>query len=450
MNSTRTTPSLRRRIIGASSWVLSGHAVGQVLRLGSNLIMTRLLVPDMFGIMAVANVLIVGLALFSDLGLRQNIVQSRRGDDPHFLNTVWTVQIIRGVLIWLLALCLAILIYLVAKWWPDAGVYAEPVLPYVIGALSINAIIRGFESTKIATANRNLLMGLIVRIEILSQLAGIVLMIIWAMIDRTIWALVIGSFLASITRVLLSHFALPGVSNKLQWDKNAIRDIIEFGKWVFLSSILTFLFRNGDRLILGGLISAKTLGVYSIAFLIVGAAQMVFAKLGRSVVFPALSIRYREQGSKTKNIYYKFRLLQDSAISFLVGFMVVAGGVIIEILYDDRYLEAGPMLQVLSLVLFFQRYALADNCYLAMGRPNLLAYLNIMRMVLLYTIVPAGFYFYALDGALWGIVLSYFSSIPASLYLKAKYGLLDIKKELITLPVIVPGAALGWVVTSLV
>ena len=79
-----------------------------------------------------------------------------------------------------------------------------------------------------------------------------------------------------------------------------------------------------------------------------------------------------------------------------------------------------------------------------------MTYLIVVRMVALYCFIPAGYYFYGLNGVLWGIALSSFSSVPVSLNLKAKHGILDIKKELVTLPILVPGAALGWVVTSLV
>lgn len=89
----------RKHVIWSSVWVFGGQIAGQVLRLVSNLIMTRLLVPEMFGVMAVANTVIIGLALCSYIGLHHNIIQSSRGDDPDFLNTAWTMQVIRGVYI---------------------------------------------------------------------------------------------------------------------------------------------------------------------------------------------------------------------------------------------------------------------------------------------------------------------------------------------------------------
>src|SRR4051812_39078328 len=94
----RMTPALtlRTRIFNAGGWTIGGLALGHLIRLGTNLLMTRLLVPEAFGIMAIAALIMYGLALFSDLGLRQNIVQSARGNDVAFLNTAWMVQIMRG------------------------------------------------------------------------------------------------------------------------------------------------------------------------------------------------------------------------------------------------------------------------------------------------------------------------------------------------------------------
>ena len=98
---------LRARVLRAGAWTLGSYAAGQFIRLGSNLIMTRLLMPEMFGLMALAHVLIAGLHMFSDLGLHHSVVQHQRGDDPVFLDTVWTVQIVRGGVIWLAALGLS-------------------------------------------------------------------------------------------------------------------------------------------------------------------------------------------------------------------------------------------------------------------------------------------------------------------------------------------------------
>lgn len=94
--------SLRKRALRAGSWNLVSQVASQVMRLGGNLIMARLLLPEMFGVMVIATTVSILLHLLSDVGLRQNIIQSHRGDDPDFLNTAWTVQIIRGFLLFAL------------------------------------------------------------------------------------------------------------------------------------------------------------------------------------------------------------------------------------------------------------------------------------------------------------------------------------------------------------
>src|SRR5262252_1388660 len=98
-----TRVSLKQRVLGAGAWSVGGYALSQILRFGSNLVMTRLLAPDMYGVTAIAYVILSGLAMFSDLGLRAVIIRSGRGHDPVFLNTAWALQIVRGVMIWAVA-----------------------------------------------------------------------------------------------------------------------------------------------------------------------------------------------------------------------------------------------------------------------------------------------------------------------------------------------------------
>ena len=79
--------SLWVRAFRAGAWIVVAHGGGQLVRLASNLIMTRLLAPDLFGIIAVASAIQIITALLSDIGLSQAVIQSPRGDDKNFLNT---------------------------------------------------------------------------------------------------------------------------------------------------------------------------------------------------------------------------------------------------------------------------------------------------------------------------------------------------------------------------
>lgn len=435
-------PTLKARFFRASGWAIGGHVISQVLRLASNLIMTRLLAPDMFGLMTIAFVFLLGLGMFSDLGITQNIVQSQRGNDPAFLHTTWVVKILRGVLICLLTLLVSLGLHLAAAWHmvaPDS-VYADGRLPMVLAVISLFAIFQGFESNRLSLAWRHLDLRRLTMFDVVTQILGLLVMLVWAVLDRSVWALVWGTLAGQLIRTLLSHRLLPGPGDRWIWDAEAFTEIFHFGKWVFISSILGFMAMNGDRLILGGLADSRVLGQYSIAFYLATALQVVMSKLFSGVAFPVLSEVVRNTPEKLKANYYKIRLRVDALALFSSGCLFVLGVPIIHILYDRRYWDAGPMLEVLALSLIAARYELAEQCYLALGLPKWLTLQKIVRVLVLYLGVPIAFSMYQLPGAIWMIVLSMISIIPVSIYVNSRLGILDVKKELIVLPFFL----LGW------
>lgn len=438
---------LRSRILRAGSWTLGGHALGQVLRLAANLLMTRLLVPEMFGVMAVATIFLVGLTMFSDLGLKQVVIQSRRSDDAQFLNTVWVIQILRGIFIFLLVLLFAwgLAQAVGHTWLPVDSTYANPELPRVLGWLAISPLISGFESTKLQTANRNLNLGRVVSIEFWSQLSGILVMVLWAFNAPSLNAMVGGALFSALVKVILSHVWLQGVDNRPAWDAVAAREIVNFGKWIFVTSILGFLISNGDRLIIGWLISAESMGVYAIAMLLAGAMQDVVQKIIGSVVFPALGKVNRETPHRLKELYYRLRLPVDAFCLLLAGFVAIAGQSIVDILYDHRYAGAGPLLQILALNLVLLRFAVAGQLYLVSGLPRGMALQMFSRLMAISLLIPLGFHFAGLQGAAIGVVLA---GVPEFLIvffgIKRRMGLIDYRIEFKNLMILPVGMLLGW------
>src|SRR5690606_17005291 len=146
------------RVLRAVGWSMAAHVSGYGLRFIASLAMTRLLAPEMFGVMAVATVVQVVTAMLCDVGLRQAVIQSARGDSQNFLDTAWTMQIIRGGIIWVVCcLCALGIVWGVDRGFFEAGsVYADPVLPYIIVVMSLTAVILGFQSTKSMTSDRHL------------------------------------------------------------------------------------------------------------------------------------------------------------------------------------------------------------------------------------------------------------------------------------------------------
>ena len=427
--------SLKQRVFNASIWSLAGYGCNQLLRFGSNLLMTRLLVPEMFGVMAIAGVVITGLAMFSDLGFKPNVVQSKRGSDPVFLNTIWVIQIFRGFLLWFLALMASLLILSANHigMVPRGSVYADPKLPFVVAILSITAVAGGFESTKLLQASRNMSLYRIAWIEVTTQIAAVICMIGWASLDRSIWALVAGGICSTVARTILSHAWLPGVPNHWQWDNSAFHEIFHFGKWMFVSSIIGFFVNSGDRLLLSTFFDRNMLGVYVIAFLIYGSFEQALTKIINEVSFPALSEVVRERLLHLKSSYYKLNLVIASVAYFCSGFLMISGPTLIGLLYDRRYGQAGWMLATLSAALVTIPLRAAQLCFLSLESPKIYTHLIIIRVIALFTLTPIGFRFFGPAGAIGGIVAAYFSNVPAILFYNIKHGLFDFRKELLML-----------------
>jgi O-antigen/teichoic acid export membrane protein len=313
----------------------------------------------------------------------------------------------------------------------------------VIAVVSISAVIGGFHSTKFSEASRRMSLGRVTQIQIAAQFVGFIVMIGWALINRSIWAIVAGSICAAMATTLLSHAWLPGVANRWQWDRSAFYEIFHFGKWIFLSSILSFLATNADRMLLGGFVDSTTLGIYSIAFTIFSSFEDILNKIICDVSFPAFSEVARERSPELKRTYYRFHIIIGSLAYFCSGLLVVSGNTLIGLLYDRRYEQAGWMLEVLAVGLLAVPFNLSAFCFLARGLPKIFTNLIIIRVAAAFVLIPLGFHFFSVQGALWAIVVSRLSSLPATIYYQIKYDLFDPSKEFLLLLTLFAGMMLA-------
>ena len=349
--------SLKARTLRAGSWTVGAHVSGQLLRLVSSLVMTRILVPEMFGVMAIAIVVHVIVALLSDIGIHQAVVQSPRGSEPDFLDTAWSMQVVRGWIVWAVCVLASVALYLLGRsaWAPVGTVYGVEVLPWIIASTSFASVIMGFTSTKAITANRDLDMRKVTLIDLIAQLAGLLLMFAIGWWTRSIWSVVAGVLLVPMVSVTLSHTWLHGHDNRFRLDPGCVKAIVSFGRWIFVSSALGVLAANGDRLLLGVWLSAATLGVYAIALNLSTVVDGLAYKLFGTVSFPVFSEAARTSPARLRELYFRMRLPADVFFLMAAGFLFGSAQLIVDLLYDKRYAEAATLLQILSFGLFFTR-----------------------------------------------------------------------------------------------
>jgi len=425
-----------------------GQIFGAVLRLSSSLVMTRLLVPEVFGIVALAGVIHVIVTLLSDIGLRQAVIQSPRGHTPTMLHTAWALQAIRGVSIWVICSAIAAGLYFArgAGLIDMDSVYAAPELPAVVIISTLGAIVLGFQSTKSMIADRNLDQRRIVLIEVVSQLVGVAVMVACAWWFRSVWSIVAGGLVSAVVTVTLSHVWLDGLRDRLGWDRDAAKELLGYGRWVLASSILYVISTNADRLLLGAWVSAATLGIYALALNLATLLEILGARLFSSVAMPALSEVARSDRERFRHVYFRLRLPFDLIFLAAAGFVFAVGQLVVDILYDPRYSQAGEMLQVLSFLLVFSRYGLAGSAYLALGVPRNLTIIHVVKLVAVVLLIPVGYWLGDVEGAIWGIALHAGVSLPVTFYLNHKLGLNNMRFELGVLA----AWPVGWLIGLLV
>jgi O-antigen/teichoic acid export membrane protein len=439
------------RVLQAASLSTAAQLASHVIRLGGNLIMTRLLAPEMFGLMSVVLMVQVTLSLLSDLGLRTAVIQSRRGDDPVFLNTVWSIQIARGFIIFVATCALAYALAVAVRYGvfaPDTA-WGEPELPYVLAAAGFTTFVGGFQSTNYITAGRNLQVGRVILIDGASQIGGLLMMIVLGYLMRSVWALVVAGLFSAVLSSGLSFF-LPGIANRFSWDAEARKEIYKFGIWVLVSSATFVLASSIDRALLGALISAATLGLYSIALNLSSVIDGLGTRLFDTIVLPVLGEGARTSPEELRRQLMRIRLPFDLWYLGAAGFLFAIGPGLIRLLYDPRYEGAGVMLQLLSLSLIFTRYTLFNMAYLAVGRPKYLAILNLVKLVAVAVLLPALFALYGLTGAILAIAMHPVALLPFYYLFNRELGLNALGYELAVLPAWPAGYLAGLVLVEAV
>ncbi len=440
--------SLRQRMLHAGGWILSSSLVSQALRLASSLVLTRLLVPEAFGLVAAVQTLYFALVMFSDLGVWQSVVNRQRAVDARFLGTAMSVQLLRGVLLAVVVLALALGIHVAAgrDAFAAGTVYADPRLPWMMSVFALSALLQGAESLNLATAQRELRTGQLMRLELFSQLAGMVVTITLALITRSVWSLVAGTLTATLARTAMSHGVLPGERMRPCWDPASLREITGFGKWIFLSSLIGFTAAHGEKLMLGGSLSASTFGVYFIAATLLAAVTGLVASLNAHLIFPGLSEAIRSGEREAARIYQRVQQAADVLLGLIAGVLCMAGHWIVFLLFDARYAGAGWMLQVLGLGLLAIRYQVLEQMMFARSQPGWVTASNTLRAGCLVVLIPAGFALGGERGAVMAVAASQFAGWPLALAFKYRNGLLNWRGEAVWPLALMTGLATGWLI----
>lgn len=382
-----------REFGGYFAWVGGGRIASEALRLGSTLLLTRLLTAEMFGLVLIVNRLIQGLTMVSDVGINASIVQHRAGASHKFLDTAWTVQILRGLLLW--AVC-----WLGAS--SAAAFYDEAELSSLIPIAGVSLVLTGFASPALALVQRELKVRSWVLIDVGAQVASVSAMIGLALIRPSVWALIVGAIAAAAFKMIVSHFLkVGGYRPRIGWDKAAFFALATFGAWIIVNTFVGWLADSAEALAMPRIVAMTVVGVYAVASQLGNIPYRFLVAVGANAVFPLFS-RTANMGQPLVPVY---RMVQRQLL--VIGGAVIAGllatgAPAIEILLDPRWHAGGVMLWPIALSQWFRIMAIPGaNAVFALGYPNLLVVGNTMKVIGYVLFVPLGIY----AGELWGSVV---------------------------------------------
>lgn len=387
----------RGLVLRATAWTVGSHVTGNVLRLVSNLILARLLFPEAFALLALAAILTQGLKMFSDIGIGPSIIQSTRGNDPNFLDTAWTMQVIRGAWLFVAACGLA---------YPFAQLYQAPSLLWIVPVAAFPSIISGFNSTSLFTANRQLAMGRIALLDFGESMVKLAVTVAWALIHPSVWAILGGVIVSRIFYTAASHLVLPRRRHRLIWNRDAAGELIRFGGWVFLSTAVTFFGQQADRLMLGKLIPLGLLGVYSIALMFSRLPLEICSTVTEKVLFPTLASVARTEPARMAEVLLRTRrTLLTIGGAVTVAFMAWSPW-FFRLAYDERYASAVWMAPLMGAAMWFGiLQSSSDRALLALGDTRSLFLSNLANFGVTVGACLIGFYGWGMPGFIVGFGL---------------------------------------------
>ena len=376
-------------------WTTGTYAFSVIIRFGANVILARLLSPELFGALIIINTIRQGVELSSDLGLAQNVVQNKSGGSSEFFNTVWAMQIVRGIAI-------GMILFLCAG--PIANLYSLPISAFQISAAIL--VVAGLASTSIFLLHRNMQLAKLNLFDLAHDGFGAVILIVAALVSPTIESLLAAVLISQIIRSASSHF-LTAERNEVQFSKLHALEILAFGRWIFLASILSFLSSSFDRLYIGKVAPLAVVGVYGIARTLADIPTLLAARIGYSVIFPAVSSArgMPRADIRARLVGIRFRLLLVAALA--IAFGITISDIAVKIVYDARYHDAAWMLPLLLFGVWLAILcAINEFVMLGIGRPLYNVAGNSVKLLYFLSVLPLAYGSLGIIGAVLAIAFS--------------------------------------------
>ena len=429
---------MNKRVQSAVSWSGIDLAFRQIAGLAIIVILARILSPSDFGLMAMAAVFISIGMLFANAGFSQTLIH--RQDVTHedestvfFFNIF--LSIVMATILWALSAYIA-------------SYLEHPALEDILIVLAINMIISSFGAIHYTLLNKHLAFDVIAKVGMGSTVISGLIAIWAAYFGLGVWSLVIQAVCASVVTLVLLWF-MHDWRPSFVFQVQTIRTYFSYGSYITFAALLYTIQQHVHAIVIGKYYSAANAGAYSRSYSLMQMPVILLSGVISRVVFPVFSQRKDDRG-KLKQMLEKALVMTMFVTLPVTVFMCVMAKLIILVVLGGQWLEAVPILQVLSVsAALIPIQMLNINILKAMGHADINAKLMVVKFIiamsLLYLAIPYGIVVIA-----WAFVGSHVFNIFLNTYYShvfLDYGLM--KQIKVISPYILPNIALAVVLFGL-
>ena len=379
--------------------ILSGGVfLENALRFLRNIILTRILAPEYFGLMATIMAIIAAFQSFTEVGVRQSVIQNAQGSTSKYLNVAWWFSSLRGFILFIIAYLTAPLV---------CEFYNTPELLHPLRITYIIIIFHGIESPRIHSLEKELSYKRWVIIKQGAAFIGVFTTIITSFIYNNIWPLVIGFTTEYFLSVFLSYLIVP-FRPSLKIDKESLTSLIKYAKGMLGLPIFTALFQRIDVFAIGKLLTMADLGLYSIAQALAYAPNMIFAKIVRPLILPVFSKLQNDQKALRDSIIKFSRIISMITLP-LVAYLIIYSKQLLSLLYGAKYGEVWLPFSILMFYVETMFYSVIFmQLYFALGRPGIQRTFAMVRFAIGAVLIYPAVISFGLSGAAFTIFISMF------------------------------------------
>lgn len=426
---------LRRIASGGAASILAGALATNVLRLVSSMTLTRLLDSSAYGVVGIVTAVAFAVAMVTDTGIIVYVLRHERGSDPEFLDEIWTLRLVRGVL---LTVLMAVLAY------PIALFMAKPFVTTAIMVWGISFTIDGLSSMSAATGIRDKQLWRLSALDIIAAVVTLAVSIALAIVLRSYWAMIAGTLVGQGVRSVLTYVMFGPARRRFVFSRDRSRELWAFSRTIVMSSILTLFVLQVDKLFLARLMPLATFGFYAVAVGLSAAPEAIASQYCARVLFPACARVASDARERLRAVYYDTRRRVSLLYGLAVGALIGGAPALVDILYDDRY---GPVTLYLRLLAFRVAMRLPNNMaselMVAIGQQRAQLVGNIFRVVWLGGGIAAAM---AWNDAMLLIVALATDEVAALVYFLwrlARERVLVVREELTYVAMVALGAGIG-------